>query len=66
MVEQECQPIVDGLSVNSMVIIKDKYEGARCRRDVIDQGREQRFEWRWVGSSQDPQGSFPDVWVHLL
>nr|WP_316046430.1 hypothetical protein [Planococcus glaciei] len=48
VLEQEAQSLIYFFGINHMEIVKNKDEFKRTGRDVIDQSRQNRFDWRWL------------------
>jgi hypothetical protein len=47
---QKRERLVNHLAINHMVIVKDEDEVVGNRGDVVEQGGENRFDWRWLRS----------------
>src|SRR3972149_1513065 len=48
MLEQKGEGIVNRFGINNMVVVKDEDEIVRDGGDFIEQGRQNRFGWRWL------------------
>ncbi len=58
MIKQKGEGLVDRLSVNKMVIVKNEDEMIRDARDVVEQGRQNRFGWWWLWRLEHRQQPF--------
>ena len=48
VLEQKGESIINRFGINSVVVVKDEDEIVRDDDDLIEQGRQNRFSWRWL------------------
>src|SRR5436190_2123538 len=50
--------MVNQFGIENVVVVKDKDEMVRERGDLIEQGRQNRFGWRWLRGLEHTQHPF--------
>ena len=55
VLEQKGEGIVNRFGINHVVVVKDEDELVREGGDVIEQGRQHRFGWRWLRGLEHTQ-----------
>ena len=55
------ESIVNWVAINNVVVVKDKSKTLRDGGDFIEQGRQNRFAWRWLRRLDHAQHPFSDI-----
>src|SRR5438876_11205009 len=58
MIEQKGEGMVNRFGINHVVVVKDKDEMVFYGGQVIEQGRQNRRGWRWLGGLEHTQHPF--------
>jgi hypothetical protein len=53
--------MVNRFGLNKVVVVKDEGKIVRDGGDVIEQGRQHRFGWRWLRGLERCQHSFANI-----
>ena len=60
MFDEIGEGLVNWSGINQVVVVQDEDERVRERGDLIEQGRQDRFGWRWLRGLEDTQHPFPN------
>ena len=63
VLEQKGEGLVNRFGINHMVVVQDKDEIVRDGGDFIEQGRQNRFGWRWLRGLENTQHPFANIWL---
>ena len=55
MLDQKGEGVVNRPGLNQVVVVKDEDEAFGEGGDLVDQGRQKRFGWRWLGGTERSQ-----------
>ena len=61
MLEQKGEDVVNRFGINHMVVVQDKDEMIRDGGDFIEQGCQNRFDWRWLRGLENSQHPFSNI-----
>ena len=61
VLEQKGEGIVNRFGINHMVVVQDKDEMVRDGGDFIEQGCQNRFDWRWLRGLENSQHPFSNI-----
>src|SRR3990172_4886909 len=61
MLEQKGEGLVNRFGINKMVVVKDEDEIIREGGDLVEQDRQNRFNWRWLRRLERPQHPCSDT-----
>ena len=61
VLEQKGEGIVNRFGINHVVVVQDEDEIVRDGGDFIEQGRQNRFGWRWLGGLEHSQHPFSNI-----
>ncbi len=61
VLDEICEGHVNRFGINHVVVIKDEDEMVWERGDLIEQGHQDRFEWRWLRGLERTQHPFPNI-----
>ena len=58
VLEQKGEGLVNRFGINQVVVVQDEDEIVRDGGDFIEQGRQNRFGWRWLRGLEHSQHPF--------
>src|SRR4030042_5701513 len=61
MLKQKCEGFVNRFGIKHMVVVQDKDEMVRDGSDFIEQGYQNRFNWRWLRGLKNSQHPFSNI-----
>src|SRR5919107_3728441 len=61
VLDQEGEGIVDRCGIDNVVVVEDENEIVFDGGDLVEQGRQDRFCWRWLGGPEHAQHPFSDI-----
>ena len=61
MLEQKGEGLVNRFGINHVIVIQDEDEMVRDGGDFIEQGCQNRFDWRWLRGLEHSQHPFSNI-----
>ena len=65
VLDQKGEGVVNRFGLNQVVVVKDEDEAFRDGGDLVDQGRQKRIGWRWLGGLERSHKRIPSTSLTL-